>query len=578
MRASLPTLRLLLGSLTFLFLVACTSDDNNESQSDDINTFNFFVNDNFVYSFNSESGEFASLITNFDISADQDNQRVFLDTDEDKQGYEYLAYVDNSAIYLLDYNRENNGNITRIKTVTGTICGISPQLIASEAAFNAELTGRNNTHASSITIATANGASCNSASNFLDSLDFSELIDDDTLTNEAKLTSLSSALFYGDNIISFSSSPTLNTSTQRTVGISGFLGYDLEAEQIQFSYTNTDEIDRSWRSQKNNDTPFIPTLVQSSKSHAIIQIDENLFVIRIDTLFNINENKDSPSSTQASIDALFETATKTFDSSTPIKINNTMAADSFLLKSDDQIYIYQDSALTEFPNLGLADAIEFDDNEDFDLISPNTLIFVKEVNGKQLLSYSKPSMAGPSGFISADEVDFRIVDNELFVSTLNSQTNSGWEAHWFKDETQLADSETSTTYSNSHFIFADDTRQEEPTLLLLSSDTATNSSLLPSRLYKFDKTEANGRLRVSENNQDVEFNYGQFGRVIDDIVEDEFVINDIIKAEIINDIYGKLKLKGSRNNALLADEHFFFNPSQTSLEPEDATLKLILVP
>jgi len=581
MRASLPTLRLLLGSLTFLFLVACTSDDNDVSQSDEINTFNFFVNDQSIYSFNSETTEFARLLTSLDVG---DNQHAFMDTDEDKQGYEYLAYVENNAIYLLDYNKDNNGKVTLIKAVSGTICGIFPQLIASEAAFNSDLTGREITHAKSMTIVTANGANCDHATNFFDSLDFSQLIDDDTQTNTVRLSSLNSALFYGDNngdnIINFSSAPKLDTDTNRTVGLSGFLGYDLEGQQIQFTYTNSDKIDRNWRSQKAYNDTTIPTILQASKAHAIIQIDDNLFVTAVDTLFNINENTNSPSSTQSLIDALFETTTATLNSSTAITINKTMALDRFLVKSDDRIYIYQDSALNEFLSLGLADASNFNDddnvsdNEYFDLMSPGLLILIKEVNGKQILSYSKPSTTGPTGVLDADKIEFKIINNELFVNTLNSQTNSGWETHWFKDEAQLNKPETHTTYPNSRFIFAEDTRQEAHKLFLLSSDIGTSDGklLIPS-LYKFDKTHTTGRLQERDEDKalDVDFSFGQFNVDVENTLE----------AEIINDEYGRLKLTGSAtaqdNEVNVGDNvevHYFFNPSQTSaLKAADMSLK-----
>ena len=163
-----------------------------------------------------------------------------------------------------------------------------------------------------------------------------------------------------------------------------------------------------------------------------------------------------------------------------------------------------------------------------------------------------------STIITASQIEFYIIGNEFYVNTFESQTNSGWQAHWFRP---LNNTFTSKTYDHSRFIFAKDLRGTRNSIYLLSSnDENSGIRLIKPSLYIFDKGEVNGRQKGrTKDNASVDFSLGNLNTNV----------SDVISSVITNDIYGRIILKGINEDTgagQAVEEYYYFDPTQNISE------------
>ena len=133
-----------------------------------------------------------------------------MNTDEEKQGYEYAVYVFENSIYLLNYDKDSNAKRIELAELYSSqeVCGLIPHKTASEKSFADK--GKSNRSTLDLPIITIEykqeNQVCDPELNTRDTLNFSTAIkeNEDNLLDIFKTTGKSEDIL-GGHIIDYSS-------------------------------------------------------------------------------------------------------------------------------------------------------------------------------------------------------------------------------------------------------------------------------------------------------------------------------------------------------------------------------------
>ena len=565
MTAPLIFYRTLIVCLATTLLIACDSSSSNNAAIPEINSFHIYTADQTIYSFNEDTKQ-STKRGEFDAG---EHQFIELNTDESKQGYDYAVYAFENGIYLLDYDKDNNGKITKLTQFAQnkTICSIIPKKTASRAGFSdGKASNRSTLDLPIVTIELkAEGQICDPLLNLRDKLDFSQIIDDDASKNSIIRTAGSSEAVLGGLVIDYrsggvsASDPDADISNKGKIG---FLGYDLIGSKIVFNYSVNAEKDQ-WSTYLASDPNIVPFSKQVSSNFVLVQGDEDLFVLNAQNLFTVN-TASSTIPIQDKIDALFSNPHESMLDSSPVETNRSQNQETFLVKHDNNLFYFDSTNFTEIP----FNQIQSETKIDFDLTTDNTALVVQENPDSSQTLVAISTLSGEATTIlTAEKVELQVIGNEFFINTLELENAAGWQAHWFKSLN------SPVTYENSRFIFAHDMRERVNTLLLLSSDDEkSEAAMIKPALYLFDKTQVNGRKKGFDKNENrVEFSFGTLNTNV----------SSIELSFINNDKFGKLILTGVNMDTGVGRavrEYYYFEPSETvsSQSIIDQSLRLML--
>jgi hypothetical protein len=553
MTAPLTYLKVFLLFSTSILLIACHSSSSTDPAIPDINTFHIYTSDQTIYSFN-EDTRLSTKRGEFDSG---NNKFLELNTDETKQGYEYAIYVYENAIYLMNYDKESNGQTIKLAQVGSSqaICSIIPHMTSSKAGFSDKIASNRSTlNLPKITIEyPKKGGECDPEFNQRDTLDFASVLKDPTNNTSTIRTLGRSENVIGSLIIDYNSTtiePLKNTT--HSYNQTGFLGQDLSGNKLVFKYT-TESKDDQWETSFYPSTG-IQTIHQASNKHVVVRNDQDVFILDSASLFKINNDAAGSTPVQEKLDALFSnSALENLDTNNSISFNKSQNEDSFLLMHDNTLYYYSLSKFNQIPS-NETQAAQNAIKTKFDLTKDNTALVIQQANNLQTLLAISTVSGQSQTIISASKIEFYIIDNEFYVNTYESEAKAGWQAHWFR---KVNSTYISSTYDHSRFVFSKDLRQKRNSIYLLSSnDKVDGSNIIKPALYAFDNSQNNGRKKGrDENNNTVDFSFGSLNTNV----------SDVVSSVISNDIYGKIVLKGineDNNIGQAVEEHYYFNPSQ----------------
>lgn len=550
MTAPLPFFKIPLLLLACSFIIACHSDGNKKKETPEINTFNIFTFENSIYSFNEETGS-STKRGEFD---EGEAQFIELNTDEDKQGYEFAVYVLDNKIFLLNYDKSAERRTIELLEIdpSQTICGLISQKTASVQSFlDDTASNRSELDLPIISIEyQQSGLDCDSNTNSRDMLDFSSVIEDPENTRDIIRSSGQSAHILGGLIIDYTS---VSSVTQNAVaGSSGFLGQDLSGNRLVFNYKIKD-VEDQWSSS------FMPStgsqfIKQVSNDQVLVQNDEELYVLNTKTLFEVNKSDNNSTPIQEQIDAMFDMPLISLSNATAISTNERTNTQSFVVKHENTLYLYLSDLekLTQIPS-NETPASQNADKIAFDLLPNDTVLLLQEANNVQTLVAISPDSGASTTILTASKVEFYIIDDKFYVNTLELEAGAGWQAHRF---VQLNNNFTFKTYDNSRFIFTTNLQEERDDLYLLSSDEAPAEVMIKPSLYKFDSGETNGRRKGKDKNKNtVDFSYGSLNTNV----------SDVHASIVVNDEYGRITLQGINEDTGVGRaviEQYYFDPSQ----------------
>ncbi len=566
MTAPLTYLKVLIICVTGIFLSACHSSSSTNSATPDINTLHVYTSDQIIYSYNEETG-ISTKRGEFDTGV---NKFLELNTDESKQGYEYAIYVFENDIYLLNYDKDTNAETIQLASIkeSQTICNLIPHKTSSKYSFSdKQKSNRSTLNLPIVTIEyQQTGNDCDPEFNLRDELNFNAVIKDSTKVSQIKRTLGKASNSIGSLVINYSAEAELLENDIASYDETGFLGQDIQGNQLVFDYFSETEYNQ-W------ETSFYPstgvqTIHQASNNQVVVKNDDDIFVLNANNLFEINKDTGT-TPIQDKLDKLFEIPTENFDSSFPLEFNQSQNQNSFLIKHNNSLFYFSPPKFDQIPSnetLASQNATKMK----FDLMSDNTALVVQKSNDTETLLAISTISGQSTTIISASKIEFYIIENEFYVNTLDAQADSGWEAHWFK---RLNNSFTSKTYEDSRFIFSYDLRAKNDSIFLLSTNISeTDSSFISHSLYIFDSSQANGRKKgMSSNNVSVDFLLGQLSTNVD----------TIISSRINNDKYGAIILSGINGDSgagQAVEDYYYFDPSQEKADPsiKEQSLKLML--
>ncbi len=522
----MSNLRFGIATILLLSLSACSHspDDSKEKPEDPINTFNFYMeSDGTISDFDPETRK-STVFAQWDPSLPS----LYLDTNISKQGYEYIAFFRNNRLYVLDYDRDNDGRTTAIASFSGEICDLFRQKEASRRSFSNNTKNRILTDRHALVVAIKDSAvdDCSPTSDLYYEVSF-EFEDDGSADIDIRLVNSSKVL--GDILIDYDFVDSeQNSGVNSTRGRSGFLGYDRDGEQLVL---RDDNLDVLWEVALED----VESIQQVTNDLVVIETGTEIFVHTISELFSIadqDENQDVPP--ESRLDALFESPNETVeDDLVPgYEFHNFVGNEnSFIIEYTSKLDLWKDASATE---------VFEKDNDSFDisygLTDDDRLVVLKIFDDTITLVRVNPDSAISTTLIEADSIDGITLGNDLYFNTLNANGNGGLDAHWVNADGVMR------SYENSLFVFANDTRSQKTRILILGSDadTADQYPLTDASLYAFDPNELNGRLQYTDkNNRSRDFN---FGEVLGDIY-------GIYSASIINDEYATIILESEREQS-----------------------------
>tara|TARA_R110001592_G_scaffold59905_3_gene182024 strand:- start:37835 stop:39583 length:1749 start_codon:yes stop_codon:yes gene_type:complete len=577
MTAPLNYLKVIMLFIASALLIACHSNGSKNKEIPDINTLKIFTDSQTIYSFN-EDTRISTKRAEFDPG---ENQFIELNTNEDKQGYEYAVYVFENSIYLLNYDKETNAEITELAKISSSriICGLIPHKTSSKASFEDKTNSNRNTiDLPIITIEyQKTGNPCTPELNNRDTLKFESVIGETKDIKGITRTSGKSENVLGGLVINYDAGAKLLEDSTNIYAQTGFLGQDISGSEtdpdpgsvtkIAFNYTTETGYDR-W------ETDFKPVsgaqvIHQASNNHVVIQKDEQILVLDTKNLFTVN-NEDSDIPVQEKIDALFINFSlkQALENPSPISFNQRQNKDNFLMKHENTLYFYSPPIFTQIPS-NETQTSQNATKIEFDLTSDNTALVIQETNNLQTLIAISTTSGQSTTILSASKVEFYIIGNAFYVNTLELESGAGWQAHLFK---RVNNKYIPKTYNNSRFIFATNLQEKRNTMLLLSSNSEESEvQMIKPSLYMFDSSQSNGRKKgTSSKNTTVDFSFGQLNTDVE----------DILSSIIINDEYGKIILSGineDRDVGEAVEEHYHFNPSQAKADPTLSEQSLLLM-
>jgi len=593
MRAiSLSLFRLLLGPLTLVLLVACASDESSPKKSDELDTQHLYINDSKIYSFEPNEGNSKTGKSFKHAVFNPGTIPLRLNTNEDKQGFEFIVFIDDNEVRILDYIEMRNFSLS---TFSGQACNLYPRIVASDKAF---VTGSKFVHHDSSVIVGLISSSENcediekgSTHERLILLDFKikdnrvkfeiDQVSESEIATITKTELMPSSvatknkLFNGDLLIQYGDVDSKSF---------GFLGTSTPSNDIVF-YNEDYEVEWSYDPGPNID---VIKVKQFSRTEALVSIDTEMYRLSINDIFTATQLSEDPlTSSLSKINTLFDQPTydlPVFETEPAIYeiIENSL---SFAVQIGNSVFSDTDNDLTHVNNP--SDEASIVRVTPYLMSNSAIIIHTKQQNTDQVSIVEKDSDSEITLDTGNKKITMvRVAGNKVYVNLFDPDYPSDLS----KAEARLYDAETNidrldpTIYKHSQFVSLPDARRTTPNIMLLSADISTSDSGVQSTsnpsLYAFDSNEINGRKQARSTEKGnkvlIDFSYGNFPHAIylDSINESdpEKIDENVFGGSIIDDIHGDLLIESSINNERVA-EKYFFNPGQEDPDANKFTLR-----
>ena len=129
-----------------MLLSACSRDLDEPKKVPDINSLNVFFEEveyegirrGVIRSIDFDEGD--GRPTDRDYYSPGENMAIALNTDAEKQGFEYAVYAQNNEqnneVKLLDYDKDIDDKVQSLQKFQATICGVHKRVISNPEAFD----------------------------------------------------------------------------------------------------------------------------------------------------------------------------------------------------------------------------------------------------------------------------------------------------------------------------------------------------------------------------------------------------------------------------------------------------------
>ncbi|MDX1453559.1 MAG: hypothetical protein R3183_13450 [Oleiphilaceae bacterium] len=527
-----------------LTLGACTSDDDpRPSSGKNYNTLDIFAAvfapddntepNNVLYSLRSNANA-PTVLARFDKG---EGQLVPLDTDTDRQGYEYALLAFEKNVHLINYDK-NASNLPKPLIATeGDICAIHPMpKVDKKTVDDPERVVPIVEHQEAFFVETNAEGACSDNANSVYKVEFA--FDG---SQSYTITEANYAYLNGGLIVNYGVGQSFEADED-----SGFWGYDHMANSLIFFDANFDPL---WSTFFN--TPATNAeIVQGSRDQVIIKADNEIFVISVRDVFEtgvVEELNNRVPTLPASSDirALLSAAPSlTLSSGDALEHDIIQGTRNMVVIDQFDVYTYN-SESNKFDDLGIAQPIGVTDVDGFLRSSDAVLFLLKTTDSEQIVSHIDLDGGTESASIlRAQRVSIFNDNNRTYINSYASLN------HTFT-VIEIDASLLPTTFSDSLIVAANDAREglgNKDFYILTSAATPIEDALITPTLFRFDPEEVDGHARIIENGNLVKFTYGMLNSDV----------SQIAAASVLNDEYALLSTSDANGD--------FFN---YVFEPED---------
>jgi len=621
----LPSFRLLLGLLTLTFLVACGSDETKSKKSDEIDTEHLYFSNNSIYSFEPGSSKSKTGKSIKRASYNEGTRPIKLNTNKDKQGYEFIAFVQGKKVKLINYVDMKITTLATIdqNAINSKVCGLYPQEQVSFQEQGALQVTPQPTifHDSSVIIEISTTETC--ADSTVSLVNFTINSDGEIKTSnpddDIEISSIIQSTNAKDIIDQPNTQPELdgdlvvdqayskyNAELNETVtGRYATLAADNKASPQFSQLIHYDEnYDIKWQLPLGSPGDTIK-VTQINTTQVLISVGNKLFIKNIEELLS-SGTVDTNNIPISNINELFVEDEET-------KIPTISQPDYNLVSNENNLIVNDDGKLFHFEKPSFKPNPEpiFNSNTKpdlesfkFDITDNSTTVIQQNLTDKKSISLklaSASDFTDPEGDISNIQ-NFFIQGNQLFINAFIAPDENDKPTNFLEAEATayfIEINEHSTlfipkVFEHSQFIKPSDTRSSTSDILLLSSEVVNVNDVKTPQLYKFDADQSNGRKQARSdekgNKVKIDLSFGQLigNKDMPSLDTGEELLNEIyldsMLGTITNDIHGQLQVETAveflddDNNVAYrrVSDLYFFKPNQSNPDDEDRTLRYIV--
>lgn len=569
---------ILLLSFMAILLSAC-SDSFPPDDSEDVNTLNLFTtyvidpdiddpNPGRIYSFDPET----SKVVERDSFKTGDETAIWLNTNDDNQGFEYVAYVktvpfeQQDKIFLLD---AVTGEIRELAVFQDIVCGVrSLKTAASGSIDDSDSDDRNNylfvdLPTLFIEVAESN-MPCSPESNNYVELSFvventSQMDDADASENEELVTSkpIGPGRYLGAQLVDFNSNIDISEGNENTnlIAETATAYYNISSQQLEI-YHNDIVLEANLNASE--DVVF----AQVTEEDMLLSLDYELFLVDIDQMLSLvsGENQVSVEVPTKTLDDLFNESEITLDN---LNYRFKSGRNNFVLEDGDSLKLMRKESTNQYSFHEFYTKTANLESIDY-FVTDSSIFLHKSFADYQLLTRiverGNPGEFDETTLVRAKTIVINVDNDTLYINSFDpvdldtlDVSHTGWRASQFVAGAESSSSVEAPPYDDSLFALVPNINTGDNEVMILSTDTPSTEGAmyLPNaELYLYDSDEENGRRRPDnqEDNSEPAQSFGMFSQSVSGVFEEQ----------IINDKYGYINiLDGASSNHL-----YFFDPSE----------------
>jgi len=531
-------------ALFMMLLSACSRDLDEPKKVPEINSLNIFFEEmeyegirrGVVRSIDYDEGDGLPKVRDF--YSPGENMAIALNTDAEKQGFEYAVYALNneqsSEVKLLDYDKDIDDKEQSLQKFQATICGVHSLVVSNPEAFDEDSDFALTALDDNAVIVSVNDDTCDNETNQQYRIRFKRNNFDEFEITERR--SVSSAELYGahffdpgfvqpveDNSDNEDESEDNGVQEPIPPGEGLWIGYDNVGSSLRL---RTDEgvilAETAFSSIQT------PTFTVIGDKTIVIQADSDIYIIRQEDLRLVASgatNSPDGLSPESNFAKIVQSSNLTLsdDSENPALVEHNSI--DFIIDDAGSLRLFRDNKFKLIEDLSTLSDYQFG-------LSQNGLTYIVSdfETHKSLITRFNPDFSDSNTLIAnAADIDFRIIGDDVLVNSVNSEQFSGWRS------TKIDNNNVDEFVNNAAFLFTYDSDEQKDKAYILYSESPSAETLINPGVYVYDPDAENGLgfLREGEEATDDENTEEEAPSNDDDEVMDPLPENPEVKEKVL---------------------------------------------
>ena len=497
-------------TLFIMVLSACSRDPDEPEEIPEINSLNIFFEETVsggivegtVWSIDYDKGD--GLPKPRDTYSPGENMAIALNTDAEKQGLEYAVYAQNfeqgNKVMLLDYDKAIENRTETLQEFQATICGVHKRIISNPEAFDKDSDFALTALDDNAVIVSVNDDTCDNETNQQYRIRFKRNNFDEFEITERR--SVSSSELYGvhffdptfvqpteDDTNNEDEDENNNLTESIPPGEGLWIGYDNVGNSLRL---RTDE--GVILAETAFSSIHTPTFTVIGDRTIVIQADSDIYIIRQEDLRLVASgatNSPDGLAPENNFAKIVESSNLTLsdDSENPALIEHNSI--DFIIDDAGSLRLFRDNKFKLIEDLSSLSDYRFG-------LSQRGLTYIVSdfETHKSLITRFNPDVSDSNTLIaSADDIDFRIIGNDVLVNSINSEHYPGWRS------TKIDANNDEDFVNNAAFLFTYDSDEQKDKAYILYSESPSAETLINPGVYVYDPEAENGLGFLREGEQ-----------------------------------------------------------------------------